>query len=131
MKRLSSRNAGERLRPAAEQTRVGLRALFRAVDQLGVAQALPPQLRTLMELDADCAEALAVLERPPGGMDWSAMVRDTTASMTRVAQAREALLATLDEPTRAAVETRAAALEKELGRADAYLDIPGARATPR
>jgi len=58
-------------------------------------------------------------------------VRDTTDSIGRVAPARAAFLATLDEATRAAVEAQAAVVEKKLGRADAYLDIPNAGATTR
>ncbi|HYW31276.1 MAG TPA: hypothetical protein VE869_07175 [Gemmatimonas sp.] len=90
-----------------------------------IAQDLPVQLRRLQELDADCAEALYVLDRPPGGIDWSRMIGDTRASLQRLPVVREAFLVTLDEAMRAEVEARARQIRDLLAPEDAYLEIPG------
>jgi hypothetical protein len=90
-----------------------------------LAQDLPMELRRLQELDADFAEALWVLEQPPGRFDLSAMARDTLASLNRVRAAREAFLATFDASTRAQLEARILATRSVLSAEDAYLDIPG------
>jgi hypothetical protein len=90
-----------------------------------LAQDLPAELRRLQELDADLAEALWVLDQPPGKFDWTAMVRDTLASLTRVVAVREAFLAVFDASTRAHLEDRVQALRSALSPKDAYLDIPG------
>jgi hypothetical protein len=62
---------------------------------------LPVQLRRLQELDADFAEALYVLDRPPRGLDWRMMIDDTRASLMRLPALREAFLVTFDPSTRA------------------------------
>jgi len=115
----------EHLRPHLEAARLDLRALYRAVDRMRIAQDLPVQLRRLQELDADFAEALYVLDRPPGGLDWSAMIGDTRASLERLPAARTAFLATFDGPTRAEIEERARRIRDALAPDDAYLEIPG------
>lgn len=90
-----------------------------------LAQRLPAPLRRLQELDADFAEALWVLDQPPGKFDLTAMARDTLASLNRLADARAALLGSFDDATRAQLEDRAQATRAVLSPADAYLEIPG------
>jgi hypothetical protein len=113
------------LRPRLERARLDLRALFRALDRMLLAQDLPAELRRLQELDADFGEALWVLDQPPGKFDLAAMARDTLASLDRVPAAREAFLAVFDAPTRAQLGARVQATRSMLSPEDAYLDIPG------
>jgi hypothetical protein len=113
------------MRPQLETARLDLRALYRALDRMRLAQDLPMQLRRLQELDADFAEALYVLDRPPSGLDWKAMIGDTRVSLQRLETAREALLARFDAPTRAELEERARSIRDALLLQDAYLEIPG------
>lgn len=81
-----------------------------------------------MEVDADFAEALCVLEQVPAmDLDWAAMTRDTRAALERMPAVREAFLATFDRPTRAVLEARAEALRGELSPREAYRDIPAGR----
>lgn len=117
--------AAEQMRPQLETARLDLRALYRALDRMRLAQNLPTQLRHLQELDADFAEALYVLDRPPSGLDWKAMIGDTRASLQRLQAAREALLGSFDAPTRAELEERAQSIRDALLPQDAYLEIPG------
>lgn len=84
------------LRQRLETTRLELLALFRALDQLLIAQDLPEELRYLFELDADFAEALWALDQPPGRLDFSAMTRDTLASLADLPNARQDFLDTLN-----------------------------------
>ena len=88
--------AAAALQPVLEKSRLELRALFRTLDRLHLAQELPAELRVLLEVDADFAEALHVLKQAPRNIDWGAMERDTRASLARVSVVREALLATFD-----------------------------------
>ena len=90
-----------------------------------LAQDLPVGLRRLQELDADFAEALWVLDQPRGRFNLSAMVDDTLASLSRLAPARAAFLASFDEATRALIEERARLTRGVLLPTDAYLEIPG------
>ena len=113
------------LRPRLEAARLDLRALYRALDRMQLAQDLPAELRRLQELDADLAEALWVLDQPPGRFDLLALARDTLASLSLLASAREALLRTFDDSTRAQIEDRASATRHVLCPEDAYLEIPG------
>ena len=108
-----------------EAARLDLRALYRALDRMQLAQDLPARLRRLQELDADLAEALWVLDQPAGKFDMAAMARDTWASLNQLASARKALLGSFDEATRAQIEDRASATRQVLSPADAYLEIPG------
>jgi len=121
----SSAEPAEQLRPRLEAARLELRALYRSLDRMRLAQELPAGLRRLQELDADFAEALWVLDQPRGRFNLSAMVDDTLASLSRLAPARAAFLATFDAATRAALEDRAQATRTVLSPADAYLEIPG------
>ena len=122
------RDAGEGehdLRRALEHARLDLRALYRAGDQLGIAQDLPVELRAVLELDADFAEALWVLDQPRGQFDLARMRRDTEASLARLPQARECYLATLVPTERKLLLDRAAAIRAVLPPDAAYLEIPG------
>ena len=121
----SSAEPAEQLRPQLEEARLALRALYRSLDRMRLAQELPAGLRRLQELDADFAEALWVLDQPRGRFNLSAMVDDTLASLSRLAPARAALLASFDDATRAALEDRAQATRTVLSPTDAYLEIPG------
>jgi hypothetical protein len=117
--------AAEQLRPQLETARLDLHALYRALDRMLLAQGLPVELRHLQELDADFAEALYVLDRPPGRLDWRAMIGDTRASLQRLQTARESFLARFDAATRAELEERAQRIRDALLPQDAYLEIPG------
>jgi len=121
----SSAEPAEHLRPQLEEARLELRALYRSLDRMRLAQELPAGLRQLQELDADFAEALWVLDQPRGRFKLSAMVDDTLASLSRLAPARAAFLASFDDATRAALEDRARATRTVLSPTDAYLEIPG------
>lgn len=113
------------LRLRLETTRLDLRALFRALDQLHMAQQIPRLLHALFELDADLAEALWVLDQPPGRFDWAAMTRDTLASLQRIPAIRQAFLELVEEPARRSLEERTAVVRQMLNVQDAYQDIPG------
>lgn len=115
----------EQLRPRLEAARLDLRALYRALDRMLLAQELPAGLRRLQELDADLAEALWVLDQPRGRFNLSAMIEDTLASLNRLASARATFLASFDDDTKAAIEERAQATRTVLSPTDAYLEIPG------
>jgi hypothetical protein len=110
---------------AAGGARLELRALYRALDRMLLAQDVPAGLRRLQALDADFAEALWVLDQPRGRFNLSAMVDDTEASLNRLAPARAAFLASFDDATRARLEDRAQATRTVLSPTDAYLEIPG------
>lgn len=113
------------LRGQLESTRLDLLALFRALDRMRLAQGFPDELRELGELDADFAEALHVMDLPPGRFDFAAMVRDTMASLASLPAAREEFLACFDGPTREQLVQRAAATRAVLQPDEAYLGIPG------
>lgn len=115
----------EQLRPRLEAARLELRALYRALDRMLLAQDLPAGLRQLQELDADLAEALWVLDQPRGRFNLSAMIEDTLASLNRLPFARARFLASFDDATRAAIAERAQATRMVLVPSDAYLEIPG------
>lgn len=119
------KTSAAQLRPKLEVARLELRALYRSLDQLRLAQEVPAKLRRLQELDADLAEALWVLDQPRGRFDLSAMVADTLKSLGQLAGAREAFLASFDASTRAHVEAGAQATRTVLSPEDAYLEIPG------
>jgi hypothetical protein len=115
----------EQLRSRLEAARLELRALYRALDRMLLAQDLPAGLRQLQELDADFAEALWVLDQPRGRFNLSAMIEDTLASLNRLPPARARFLASFDDATQAALEERAQATRMVLAPSDAYLEIPG------
>lgn len=113
------------LRARLERARLDLRALFRALDQVFLAQDLPDELHALLELDADFAEALWALDQPRGRFDLAAMTRDTLASLAGVANAREEFLGCLDADEQRRLAARLAVVRLTLRPDDAYLEIPG------
>lgn len=113
------------LRTQLEAARLDLRALYRALDRLGLTQDLPAELGHLQELDADFAEALWVLDQPRGRFDLTAMTRDTVESLARLPAARERFLALFDGLTRELLEQRVQVTRGGLSPDDAYLEIPG------
>ena len=113
------------LRTELEAARLDLRALYRALDRLRLAQDLPAELGRLQELDADFAEALWVLDQPRGRFDLTAMTRDTVESLARFPAARERFLALFDGLTRELLEQRVQVTRGGLSPDDAYLEIPG------
>jgi hypothetical protein len=82
-------------------------------------------MHRLFELDADFAEALHVMDLSPRNISVGLMLRDTEASLARIAAVREDLLAILQAPDRARLEARVPAVRATLSPADAYIDIPG------
>ena len=113
------------LRARLEAARLDLLALFRAVDSLFIAQDQPPPLRSLMELDADCAEALVVLDRAPAGLNLAAMVRDTLASLDKIPRAHQQFLASLPAADRDRLARRIQVVRITLDPREAYVHIPG------
>ncbi len=113
------------LRARLEAARLDLRALFRALDEMGLAQGLPSELQDLMELDADFAEALWVLDQPVGRFDLAAMTRDTLASFAALPATLEDFFALLPPRTRTALAARVTPVRSALHAHDAYLYIPG------
>jgi hypothetical protein len=117
--------AAAALRPQLERARLELRALFRALDDLGLAQELPEDLQLLFELDADFAEALWALDQPPGRLNMALMVRETQASLAALPAARADFLALLDGKRATRLAQQVARVHVELRPADAYLQVPG------
>lgn len=115
----------EELRARLEGARLDLRALFRSLDRLHLTQDLPVELRCVLELDADYAEALWVMDQPSGAFDLTAMTRDTIDSLARLPAARKSFLALFDGPTRQILEERVQKTRSGLSPDDAYLEIPG------
>jgi len=101
--------------------------MFRALDSLGLAQSLPAALRRLMDLDADCAEALWVLSRSRGRHDLAAMERDTRASLAKLPAARAAVAALFSADEQALLDRRVELVRMTLSDADAYDDLPSTR----
>lgn len=113
------------LRTRLEAARLELRAWLRALDELHLAQELPPELYQLMELDADLAEALLVLDQPDGDFNWTAMTADTLASLAALPAAQAAVLDLLTPAARRRLTAHVPTVRAALRPGDAYLDIPG------
>lgn len=113
------------LRHQLETTRLGLLAMFRALDRLGLAQERPPELRELFELDADLAEALWVLDQPVGQFDLTAMTYDTVGSLQAIATVTSSFLQRFSASARSELGSCALTVRATLLRSDAYLQIPG------
>ena len=113
------------LRARLEIARLDLLALFRALDSLFLAQSQPPELLAILELDADLAEALAVLDRAPSGLNLTAMVRDTLASLDEIATARQELVDILQAADRDRLARRTQVIRATLEPREAYNQIPG------
>lgn len=113
------------LRRRLEVARLDLLGLFRALDSLHIATDLPDELHDLFELDADFAEALAVLDHHAAGYDLVAMQRDTLASLDGLAPAKAKFLATLDSDERARIDRRLPVVRATLDPREAYSQVPG------
>ena len=115
------------LRARLETARLDLLALFRALDQLSLTPDDIPQeeIRELFELDADLAEALLVLDKPPPGLSVEAMLRDTFASLDALPEARERLLHLLPRSSCQPLAAHEANIRRTLTSQDAYHSIPG------
>ena len=113
------------LRNNLEKARQEQLALFRGLDQVYVsAQEMPQkELKKMMELDADCAEALWILDNPRG-LNLRKMVRDTEKSLQRIPKVRSELLAKLPERVLIPLANHEAQILTTLTLQDAYRDIP-------
>ena len=112
-------------REQLEQTRMELRALFRTLDQLHLAQELPAGLRELFTLDADYAEALWVLDQPRYRFNRAAMTRDTKASLAALPATLERFLRSRPLAEQTAIAQHLPAVRAALSPVEAYRDIPG------
>ncbi len=114
------------LRNNLEKARQEQLALFRGLDRVDVsAQEMPQkEIKKLMELDADCAEALWALDNPRG-LNLRKMVRDTEKSLLRIPKVRKELLAKLPERVLIPLANHEAQILTTLTLQDAYRDIPG------
>ena len=113
------------LRPRLETARLDILSLLRALDSLHLAEHLPRELRAIFELDADFAEALAVLEHPAGGYDLVAMRRDTLASLDELPTTKTEFLETLAPADRERLDHRVSVVRAMLTLRDAYSQVPG------
>lgn len=114
------------LRDRLEKTRQELLALFRGLDQLDVSPKEMPQkeLRVLMELDADCAEALWALDNP-WGLNLKMMTKETEKSLKRIPKVRQDFLAKLPSRVLEMLARYEAQIADALTVEDAYRGIPG------
>lgn len=113
------------LRERLESARLELLALFRALDSLHLATDLPDELHELFELDADFAEALAVLDHPVTGYDLVALQRDTLVSLANLTSLKAEFTDTLDDDERARLDRRLPVVRATLDPREAYNQIPG------
>ena len=115
------------LRPRLEAARLDLLALFRALDQMDLSPAESPQrlLPQLFELDADCVEALWVLDQPRRNLDWPAMLRDTLASLEQLPAACTLFRKYLPCRVHPTLESLEASIRKNLDPREAYNMVPG------
>lgn len=114
------------LRARLEAARLDTLALLRALDQAHVPPAhLHPQLETLSQLDADCAEALWALDQPPGTLDLRRMIRDTQVALDALPAARAQVRGRLPAAASATVKTLEPMLRTRLDPHEAYNDVPG------
>jgi hypothetical protein len=113
-------------RARLEAARLDTLALLRALDR-GLGAQPPPAapLHGLAHQDADCGEALWALDQPPRSFNLAAMVRDTTATLTRLPHTRQQVRDALPEPTRNRVTQLEAVIRAALDPREAYNDIPG------
>lgn len=115
------------LRARLARARLDTLALLRALDHTG----LPPRelphaaLADLAALDADCAEALWALDQPAGALHVPAMVRDTLASLERLAHTRAQVRAQVPPHARAPLERLEPVIRATLDPTEAYTDVPG------
>jgi hypothetical protein len=114
------------LRTRLEAARLDTLALLRALDH-GLGPHPPPEapLAVLAAQDADCAEALWALDQPPRTLNLTAMVRDTTATLTGLPRTRQQVRDALPPPTRDVVAQLEPVIRAALDPREAYSDVPG------
>jgi hypothetical protein len=113
-------------RARLEAARLDTLALLRALDRgLGSHPAPTAPLVTLAHEDADCGEALWALDQPPRTLDLVAMVRDTTATLTRLPRTRQHVRDALPPLTRDHVAQLERVIRAALDPREAYNDVPG------
>ena len=114
------------LRLRLEAARLDTLAVLRALDHVHVPPThLQPQLHTLYQLDADCAEALWALDQPAGTLDLRLMARDTLVSLEALPNARAQVRARLRAAASAALHTLEPTIRASLDPREAYNDVPG------
>jgi hypothetical protein len=84
-----------------------------------------PHTQRLFDLDADCAEALWALDQPAGSLDFTAMVRDSLASLDALPQARDQVRTRLSAAAHPRVLKLEKAIRAGLDPSEAYNDVPG------
>jgi len=122
---ISSKVPNADLQIRLEKTRRELLALFRGLDRLDVSAKEMPQkeLRALMELDADCAEALWAVHNPKG-VNQVMMINDTEESLRRIPPARQALFSKLPKRVLVPLTDLEAQIVESRTLVDAFLNIP-------
>jgi SEC-C motif len=115
------------VRQRLEEARLDNLALMRALDRVyrdgpPIAEAI---LRAWYELEADCVEGLWALDQPPGRLDRRAMVRDTLASLGRLAAARDRVRAALPAMEREILVRAEEAIRAALDPTEAYSQVAG------
>jgi len=115
------------LRARLETARQESLALFRALDQLDLSATEIPQiqLRELLELDADFAEALWALDQPKEALNFGAMVKDTEASLKRFSLLCGRFRSALPARTHVPLGQHERAVRGTLTAADSYRQVPG------
>jgi len=115
------------LRPRLEAARLDLLALFRSLDRMDLSPKEIPQslIRQLFELDADYAEAMWALDRPPGSLDIKAMLRDTLAALKQLSEMVAHFRKNLPARAHPNLETLEATIRKNLSPSEAYNMVPG------
>ncbi len=115
------------LRARLEAARLGLLALFRALDRMDLTPAEIPQrlIRQLFELDADFAEALWALDQPPGALDLRLMLRDTLAALEQLPEASTRFRKNLPPRARPVLAGLEVTVRQCLLPTEAYNMVPG------
>ena len=115
------------LRARLERARLGLLALFRALDRMDLSPTEIPQrlLRQLFELDADYVEALWALDQPPANLDLHAMLRDTLAALDQLPEACAQFRAHLPNSAHVSLAQLEITVRRGLSPAEAYSMVPG------
>ena len=115
------------MRARLERERIELLILFRQIDRTGMGPEYlhDSRLAELMELDADCAEALWALDQPAGSIDPRAMLADTLAALDGLPSRRSAFIASLPDKTVNRMAALRPMIEAALDTDAAYSGVPG------
>jgi hypothetical protein len=115
------------LRARLEAARLDLLALFRALDRMDPTPSEIPQrlIRQLFELDADYAEALWALDRPPGTLDVKAMLPDTLAALEQLPETSARFRKALPSRAQRGLGRLEVTVRQSLPPAEAYNLVPG------